>query len=167
MSMSTKSQGQFTPTAAVLAWVWPGLGHISLGQRRRGFLVMFGVLWLFVGGVLIGGIDSVDRRDNDSRSLWFLAQALCGPIAFAVDWTNQTWLKSPPVPSDPVELDRLAELGDRAITSRLDRKGLGHVNEMGTLFSALGGLMNLVAILDVLFVPARRWGRGQPRTESR
>ncbi len=165
MSMSTKSQGQFTPTAAVLAWLWPGLGHISLGQRRRGVLVMFGVLWLFVGGVLIGGIDSVDRRDNDSHSLWFLAQALCGPIALAVDWTNQRWVKLEPM--DPGELDRRIEQGDRAVISRLDRKGLGHVNEMGTLFSALGGLMNLVAILDVLFVPARRWGRGQPRTESR
>lgn len=162
MSMSTKSQGQFTPTAAVLACLWPGLGHISLGQRRRGFLVMFGVLWLFVGGVLIGGVDSVDRKDDP---LWFLAQSLCGPIALAVDWTNQRWL--PPLPTDPVELDRLVEQGDRAITTRLDRKGLGHVNEMGTLFSALGGLMNLVAILDVLFVPARRWGQGQPRTEAR
>ena len=151
MSMSTKSQGQFTPTAAVLAWLWPGLGHISLGQRKRGVLVMFGVLWLFVGGVLIGGIDSVDRRDDP---LWFLAQSLCGPIALAVDWTNQRWLKQ--VPADPVELE-----------SRLDRKGLGHVNEMGTLFSALGGLMNLVAILDVLYVPARRWGRSQPRSEAR
>ncbi len=160
--MSTKSQGQFTPTAAVLAWLLPGLGHISLGQRRRGFLVMFGVLWLFVGGVLIGGVDSVDRKDDP---LWFLAQSLCGPIALAVDWTNQRWL--PPLPTDPVELDRLVEQGDRTITARLDRKGLGHVNEMGTLFSALGGLMNLVAILDVLFVPARRWGRGQPRTEAR
>ncbi|MCH8005995.1 MAG: hypothetical protein IH888_07170 [Planctomycetes bacterium] len=162
MPMSTKSQGQFTPTAAVLAWLWPGLGHVSLGQRKRGVLVMFGVLWLFVGGVLIGGIDSVDRRDDP---LWFLAQSLCGPIALAVDWTNQTWLKH--VPVDPVELDRLAEQGDLTITSSLDRKGLGHVNEMGTLFSALGGLMNLVAILDVLYVPARRWGRSQPRSETR
>ncbi len=35
-------------------------------------------------------------------------------------------------------------------------KGLGHVNEMGTLYGALAGLMNLVAILDALHPSHRR-----------
>ncbi len=156
MSMSTKSPGQFTPRAAILAWVWPGLGHISLGQRKRGFLVMFGVLFLFLGGVLIGGIDSVDRRDD---RLWFLAQALCGPLALVADYANQTLVK--PMPADWV--DRY-ERQDPEVITRLGRKGLGHVNEMGTLYSALAGLMNLVAILDALH-PAHR--RSEQRSRNR
>ena len=148
MSISTKSDWQFTPSTAILAWVWPGLGHISLGQRRRGLLVMFGVLFLFLGGVLIGGIDVVDRKED---RLWFWAQALCGPIALAVDFTNQTFLKTGP----PDGAQRSDERDSRAIV-QLGRKGLGRVNEMGTLFCALAGLMNLVVILDALHHPSRR-----------
>jgi hypothetical protein len=148
MSLSTKSRGQFTPSAAILAWAWPGLGHISLGERRRGFLVMFGVLFLFLGGVLIGGLDVVDRKDD---RLWFLAQILCGPVAVAADLANQNVVK--PMPGNWV--DRY-EQGDPQITERLRRKSLGHVNEMGTLYCALAGLMNLVVILDALQPSTRR-----------
>jgi hypothetical protein len=148
MSISTKSSGQFTPSAAILAWLWPGLGHIHLGERKRGFLVMFGVLFIFLGGVLIGGVDVVDRKDD---RLWFLAQVLCGPIAVAADIANQKLVK--PMPGDWV--DRY-EKGDPDIARRLRRKSLGHVNEMGTLYCALAGLMNLVVILDALQPQPRR-----------
>ena len=41
-------------------------------------------------------------------------------------------------------------------------QGLGRVNDMGTLFIALAGLMNLVVILDALhFAP-----KPQPQTET-
>src|SRR5437762_593834 len=76
---------QFNPSAAVLAWLWPGVGHLYLGHRRRGRYIMFGVLLLFFGGILIGGLDSIDRKND---RLWFLAQGLNGPIAFAADWIN-------------------------------------------------------------------------------
>ena len=152
MSVSTRSPGQFTPTAALLAWVWPGLGHISLGQRKRGLIIMAGILFLFLGGVLIGGIDSVDRRDD---RLWFLAQALCGPIALVVDFANQALLE--PLPSDVA--DGYLR-GDPATLRRLELTGLSRVNEMGTPYSALAGLMNLAVILDALHAPGRH---GKPR----
>ena len=155
MSTSTKSQGQFTLSSAVLAWLWPGLGHIHLGERKRGLLVMFGVLFLFLSGMLIGGLDVVDRKDD---RLWFLAQVLCGPVAIAADLANQSLLK--PMPGNWV--DRYEE-GDPEVARRLHRKSLGHVNEMGTLYCALAGLMNLVAILDALQPPQRRPG---PRHRS-
>ena len=116
--------------AAVLAWVLPGLGHMSLGHRKRGGLIMFGVLFLFISGVLIGGIDCVDRR---SDRLWFLAQSVCGPIAFATDYLNQVYIKGLPD------------------SQRFQSIALNKPNEMGTLFCALAGLMNLVVILDALY----------------
>jgi len=148
MSTSTRSHEQFTPTAAILAWLWPGLGHIHLGERRRGFLVMFGVLFLFGSGVLIGGIDSVDHRDD---RLWFLAQALCGPIAVVTDLANQSIVKQL-----PPNWERRYQQGDPEVRAKIGYKGLGHVNEMGTLYGALAGLMNLVAILDALHPSHRR-----------
>lgn len=124
----------FNPLAAILAWLWPGAGHIMLGQKRRGYSIMFGVLFLFVSGVLIGGLDSVDRKDD---RLWYLAQGLCGPIAMAADWLNQSWVK---------------HLPDE---QRFLATGINKPNEMGTLFSALAGLMNLIVILDAMFPVSR------------
>ena len=123
-----------------MAWLLPGLGHMSLGHRKRGGLIMFGVLFLFLGGILIGGIDCVDRRDD---KLWFLAQSVTGPIAFITDFINQSYLKNLP---------------DQ---QRFQTVGVNKPNEMGTLFCALAGLMNLVVILDALFfapkpLPERR-----------
>jgi hypothetical protein len=124
------SDRQFNPFAGVLAWLWPGAGHIALGQSKRGMLIMLGVLFLFLCGLLIGGIDVVDRRNDH---LWFLAQSMCGPIAFIADLINQNFLKSMPIPQQYQTI------------------GINKPNEMGTLFCALAGLMNLVVILDALF----------------
>jgi hypothetical protein len=119
----------FSPVAAVLAWLWPGLGHIAHGEKKRGGFIMFGVLFLFCCGLLVGGFDAVDRRED---RLWFIAQSLCGPIAFGADLINQNYVKQLP--------------DDR----RIRTIGLARVNEMGTLMIALAGLMNLVVILDAL-----------------
>lgn len=134
--------------AAILSWLWPGLGHISIGQRRRGLLIMFGILFLFVAGILIGGLDVVDRKRD---RLWFLAQSLCGPVAFVADYANQNLIGRLP---DRFREDRdwmmRYERGDEAARRQLRRVSLGRVNEIGTLYIALAGLMNLVVILDAL-----------------
>ncbi len=125
---------EFNPQAAVFAWLWPGLGHISIGQRHRGYAIMFGVLFLVAVGVLVGGIDAVDRRED---RLWFYAQSLCGPLAFGLDFLNQNVVKNLP---------------DEQLNHAT---GLARINEMGTLFVALAGLMNLVVILDALHFSPR------------
>lgn len=164
-SSSSQPRAAFSPSAAIFAWLWPGLGHISLGERKRGLLIMFGVLFLFFSGLLIGGLDCVDRKDD---KLWFLAQSFCGPIAFAADLANQRLVQE--VPDEWTagsEARQRFDQGDPALLGELSRIGLGRVNEMGTLFIALAGLMNLVVILDALyFMPAsageRRGGDAEP-----
>lgn len=126
--------------AGIYGWLWPGAGHIAQGRKKRGVLVMFGVLFLFFTGILIGGVDVVDREEDH---LWFLAQALNGPVAFGADYVNQGRKQSVPA---------------------VQRQSLAHVNEIGTLFVALAGLMNLVVILDALQphhadLPERRGAR--------
>lgn len=154
MSPHDPAERVFAPHAAVLGWLWPGLGHIVLGHRRRGLLIMAGVLFLVGGGVLIGGVDCVDRRND---RLWFLAQSLCGPLVFAIDQVRERTV--PPLNRD-WSADGNAEwrnrylAGDPEVLAELRRPGLSHVNEIGTLFVALAGLMNLVVVLDALsFAP--------------
>lgn len=167
MASSSSPTPVFAPAAALLAWLWPGLGHISLGEKRRGWLIMFGVLFLYGCGILIGGIDAVDRKND---KLWFTAQSLCGPVVFATDLVNQRAVqRGLPDRFERGTPGRLAyEQQDLATLKALRRVGIGHVNEVGTLFVALAGLMNLVVILDALYFipPERRAAHGLAAAES-
>lgn len=133
--------------AAVLGWILPGLGHASLGDRRRGLLVGGGVLGLFFGGLLIGGLDVVDRREDH---LWFLAQAGAGPVAWVADYANANLVASGRFGEllEAPHPDPMAPRGTVVEVSSL--KSLAHPNEMGTLFAAMAGLMNVVAVLDAM-----------------
>jgi len=132
----------------VLNWAFPGLGHVVLGHRKRGFLAMAAILGMFGCGLLIGGIDAVDSVED---APWFIAQSGNGPIALAADWTNQNVLKTGKVGEllpAPAPLDPLGRPlpGKHTMSSF---KGLGSANEFGTLFIALGGLMNFILIMDI------------------
>lgn len=138
------------PEAAVLAWLYPGLGHIYVGHRRRGLLILIAATLLIVGGVLIGGPDVVDRRND---RLWFIAQSGCGPVAFVLDGFRervspaQSYDFTPASRTD--DRQRYAD-EDPEMKRMLRRASIGHLNEVGTLYIALAGLMNLVVLLDFL-----------------
>jgi type 1 glutamine amidotransferase len=132
----------------VLNWAFPGLGHVVLGHRKRGFLGMAAILGMFGCGLLIGGIDAVDSVED---APWFIAQSGNGPIALATDWANQNILKTGKVGEllpAPAPLDPLGRPvpGKHTMSSF---KGLGSANEFGTLFIALGGLMNFILVMDI------------------
>ena len=134
--------------APLLAMLLPGLGHLSLGYRRRGILAMSAVLGMFASGLLVGGIDAVDSEEDLP---WFLAQSFNGPVAYGADWANRALLKSGRVgtllPTPPPTDAANQPLRGNFTVSSL--KGVGAANEFGTLFIALGGLMNLVLVMDV------------------
>jgi hypothetical protein len=141
--------------AFVLAWALPGLGHWYLGERRRAVYIAAGVLGLLGGGLLIGGVDAVDQREDGP---WFLAQAWNGPLVFVADFANERLLKQAggvgellPSPGPPVSPG-----GPPSELRVSSFKGVGVVNDVGTLYIALGGLMNLVAMLDAAARARRR-----------
>ena len=126
----------------ICAWLVPGLGHVVIGEKVRGILIFAGILFMWFCGILIGGIDSVDRKEDP---LWFIAQAGSGPIAFGIDGLNTGLLKSGQV-GELIESPPLRRNEPPAKVSSY--KGIAHVNEYGILFTGLAGLMNLVAIID-------------------
>ncbi len=131
--------------AVVFAWLLPGLGHIVLGQRARGLIIMVTLVCLYTAGLLIGGIDVIDRRED---RLWYAGQVLAGPATFYLDTVSQrlklrteTQLADRPFPaSQPPEFNQLPYV-----------RSVGRVNELGTLYCALAGMLNLLVIIDVLF----------------
>jgi len=82
-----KSDARWPVGAAVAAWLLPGLGHVLLGQRRRGLLLLGAILGLYLAGLLIGGIDVIDSRQD---RLWYYGQVLAGPQTFLVDRVHQS-----------------------------------------------------------------------------
>lgn len=146
---------------AVAGWVLPGLAHALLGDRRRGAIVGCALLSTFVTGLLIGGIDVVDRRHD---VLWFTVggQCMIGPLAFGVDAIHNLLDRM-----RDRQIDGYARDNDRPTYDREQRNRLivemrhngrrpaystsvGHPNEVGTLFCAVAGMMNLLAILDAV-----------------
>lgn len=162
--------------ATLAAVALPGAGHAYLGETRRAILIACGVLGLFFGGLLIGGIDVVDRKED---FVWFLGQGLVGPIAFGADYYHQNFLKvrdtdrgglrsaysyeirhpenARAIPvrhfetGEPIQFEdpktkqiRLGTPADRPPNS----KSIGRVNELGTLMSAVAGMLNLICIID-------------------
>ncbi len=126
---------QFKPLAGLCACILPGLGHIILGQKKRGFLIMAAVLSLFTLGILVGGIGVVEHdttpgpngKYNWKANLWFYGQAFNGPITFVVDNVRSN-LEGQYDPS------------------------IGRANEIGTLYCAMAGLLNLLVIINALCV---------------
>jgi hypothetical protein len=177
-SRFTPGPERFHPVAGVAALVLPGLGHVLLGQPRRAACVAAGVLGLFFGGLLLGGIDTIDSRED---RLWFYVHAFVGPLSFGADWINQNHFKAwamEPTPRGRLEPVRRSAYPDEVrVSSPQDGelpypqlsqmpqwgrsgsfqgpagagKSVGKVNEVALLMVALAGMLNLVAALDALF----------------
>lgn len=143
----------FDPVALLAAAAFPGGGHMIGGERKRGAYIATGVLGLFFGGMLVGGISVIDRYDNSSGGLnwWFVAHALVGPPAFAVDYIHQKHYKSgTTIAGTPAVPPPSAAKYSRS---------LGKAADLGSLFAAVGGMVNLIAIIDAGFPTRRRKDR--------
>lgn len=149
----------------IAACVLPGLGHVLGGERVRGACVGAGILGLFFGGMLIGGIDAVDSRED---RIWFLGQALVGPVAFGVDYLHQNHFKV----IDPATRQLRSAYPTEGRDSKTglaipggtppNVKSVGKMNELGTLFATVAGMLNVIAVIDAGFPVRSRSGGGKP-----
>jgi hypothetical protein len=111
-----------TVAAGLLAWVWPGLGHLYLGRRGKGVVLMGSILVLFVLGVSMDSRLQLHLGLEDPLALLFsLAQMGVGA---------------------PYVIARLLGYEAGSVTSP--------VYEYGNTFTAVGGLLNILVILDAL-----------------
>ncbi|MBK7406532.1 MAG: hypothetical protein IPJ41_18535 [Phycisphaerales bacterium] len=157
-------QPAFDPLGGVLAVLFPGAGHWYQGEVQRALIIAGGVLGLFVGGLLIGGIDVVDSRQD---RLWFLGEVMVGPVALGVDYYHQHALKGRDPNTGQVRGALPNEIRDPngvllpAPPGSLPpmTKSLGKMNEIGTLYCTMAGFLNLIVIIDAAFPSPRRKGK--------
>jgi len=69
--------------ALALAWAFPGVGHLWLGERKRGLIFAAGILPVFIVGLALSEFASVSPFDR--HPLWGLAQ-IPGGLMTAFTW---------------------------------------------------------------------------------
>jgi hypothetical protein len=120
-----------TPVLLLAEWLLPGLGYIARGQIARGLTIGITLLGLFIGGMWVGGMKVVvpfasyrpaQIGQEIREKPWFLAQVLMGPVAIV----------SGGLARDP-----------GFVTSH------ARVNEIGTLYTVVAGLLNLLTLVDL------------------
>ena len=132
---------QLNPVAGIIAYMLPGLGYVFYGEFRRAALVFVGVGGLFFGGLLMGGISTIDRYED---RWWFILQCGVGPATFAIDRIHQTQFKLVGPGGRPVSpTPGTAKMGYQV--------SLGKVNEVAALSCGLAGMLNLIAVVDCLW----------------
>jgi hypothetical protein len=128
------------PLVALAGWLVPGSGYWLLGHRRRAVVIGVSVIVLFLLGIFIAGIAVVEAPSLSgpgnllSRVLqkpWFLGQVMTGPLGLISAWIGQSVAHDYPAAK--------ARLG-----------------EIGTLYTAVAGMLNLLAIIDSSYRAANK-----------
>jgi hypothetical protein len=127
---------QSPPMVALVGWLVPGGGYWLIGQRVRAITVGVTILAVFVLGILISGIRVVQAPDiagpgNLAQRVlqkpWFIGQVLTGPVGIASAWVSD-------------------ELAQSRKYAGIEAKA--RLAEIGTLYTAVAGMLNLLAIID-------------------
>ena len=112
-------------SAGALSWILPGLGHIYLGQRRRGLILLIVITMTFWCGVAIGGVQSTVQPR--SRTAWFMAQICAGSHTLVTYAWGQ--VRARPFPNE--------------------RAGFVAA-DVAVIYTGVAGLLNILIILDAL-----------------
>jgi len=127
------------PVVAIAGWLVPGLGYCMLGQRLRGTVIGVTIVLLFVAGLVIGGLHVIDAPTGLTIPLifqkpWFICQIMTGPICAASSFLANHW----------------GTYIDPASGKQMIGVAFSHarVNEIGVLYTAIAGMLNLMAVID-------------------
>jgi hypothetical protein len=127
------------PMVALAQWLLPGAGYWMIGQRTRAYVVGITILLIFLMGILIAGIRVVQAPDfsgpgtTAQRILnrpWFIGQVFMGPTTIVSAFISDKLASSP----------RYRKIEAKA-----------RLAEIGTLYTAVAGMLNLLAIIDASY----------------
>lgn len=146
--------------AAFLAWLLPGLGHWYQGRKHKAVLFFVCILGTFIYGLYLGEgrVVYASWRDNDRR-LPYLCQMGVGLPALPalIQAKRQTPIQVPifkdkhfmaPPSVSPADFH-----GGQDELDRLHKR-LNHYWELGTVYTMIAGLLNILAIYDAWGGPA-------------
>jgi TM2 domain-containing membrane protein YozV len=140
--------------ALVLAWMVPGLGHFYQGRIAKGLLYATCILSLFVVGLAMGDWKIIYWRwvspstNTEAFCFNYLGQFWAGPVALPalIQATLTRYHQTPTL------WGFMAEPSQNVINGLYPR--LGKFVEIGTLYTTVAGLLNILAMYDAFEGPA-------------
>jgi hypothetical protein len=140
--------------AALLAWLVPGLGHFYQGRTGKGWLYAICILGLYFLGFAMG---------EGKIVYWRWVSPLGNPEKFCLYYLGQFWVGLAALPAlvqgtlrhfdyGPILWGFMAEPPQNVINSLHPR--LGKLVEIGTIYTTVAGLLNVLAIYDAFEGPA-------------
>ena len=140
--------------AAFLAWLVPGLGHIYQGRIGKGVLYASCILTLYTLGFALG---------EGKIVYWRWVNPLDSPEKFCLYYLGQFFVGLPALPAliqgtlhylghQPILWNVMAEPDANVLNGLHPR--LGKLVEIGSMYTAVAGLLNVLAIYDALEGPA-------------
>ena len=154
-------------TAAIIAWLLPGFGHIYQGRVAKGILFACCILPILFAGIVMGSYHDTKGKlqigrvvyfswKEEEKRLYFIPQAMVGLVAIPAfiqakvvesgnDGICHNLFAPPRVKSEQSNQPTRDEIIERT-HSWFD---------LGSIFTAVAGLLNLMVVFDVICGPAR------------
>lgn len=142
--------------AALLAWLVPGLGHFYQGRTAKGWLYAICILGLYFAGFFLG---------EGKIVYWRWINPLNNPEKFCLYYLGQFWVGLAALPAliqgtihtlwpDTGQLlwGFMAEPSQNVLNGLQPR--LSKLVEIGTIYTTVAGLLNVLAIYDAFEGPA-------------
>ena len=157
--------------AAFLAWLVPGLGHIYQGRTGKGILFFVAIVGTFAYGLLLGEGCVVYASDVSplSRQFYHRWQYICqvgaglpALPAYVQAWRerqgkqplfgyDRNFMRPPRMDPQQVDFTTIDKAGNSVQHPNELAKwyyDLGDMFELGTVFTVIAGLLNILAIYD-------------------
>ena len=142
--------------AALLAWLWPGAGHLYQRRYGKSILFMVCILVTYFWGLAMGGghVVYASWRKPDIRYPYIFQLGVGLPAMpalaqkISLDRTGKTLFGSDFMapPEGPLSEQQHDDLAIR-------HEDLGYFFEMGTLYTMIAGLLNMLVIYDAYAGP--------------
>jgi hypothetical protein len=140
--------------SAFLAWLVPGGGHLYQGRTGKAILYAVCILGLYLMGMAMG---------EGKIVYWRWINPLNNPEKFCIYYLGQFWVGVAALPAliqgtlqhfgrDPILGGLLAEPSQTVLNGMHPR--LGKLVEIGTIYTTVAGLLNILAIYDAYEGPA-------------
>jgi len=123
------NHGLLLLVTAALGWAVPGAGYWFLGQGKRALIVFVTIVLTFGIGIHVGSIGVIDLMTPTVGLLgrinpWFVAQVLNSPFVFLIS----------------------------KVTASGGYPVYGKPEEIGQLYTSISGLLNLLCIINCVYL---------------
>ena len=146
--------------AAFWAWLWPGAGHLYQRRYGKGALFMVCILGTYFFGLTLGGghVVYASWTKNDKRWQYFCQLGVGAPALPALLQTHRVKNGNAPLFADVMAPPKHVAESDIVDDLEGDELAQWHLKlhsffELGTLYTMIAGLLNVLAIYDAYAGP--------------